>query len=333
MNGGEVLPLPGTGSLDAGLACARLPAAAGQLRPGLWARGQGRSSPGAVPAAGAAAGVLAGAAAHLHSRAAGAAAAAVSGLRPLCCCGYCFTPTGCRRPSQPLFSRLPPTPCRIGDLAALDMANPSRHYSLNLARPLDRAVAQRLQAAALQEGRGGAGQHLASWRCAKVNGLPLKADALLNLHMYVVPGSGVLRLDYATSKVGGENGMLAGGARLALCSSSLLACLCLCVSAPRSGCRLCRSPRLARSPLQRPPCARCLRGCGPRRRRSAGACCSCGGTTCPTARRALTWSSCRRLPGTLAATGCSNWLQQLVLGDGLTLGEQQACPGPCRGSR
>jgi hypothetical protein len=95
-----------------------------------------------------------------------------------------------------------PLACRrAGDLAALDMTNPSRRFSLNLARPLDRAVAQRLQAAALQEGRWAADRHLVNWRGAEVNGLPLKADALLQLHAYAVPDSGVLRLDYASFEV------------------------------------------------------------------------------------------------------------------------------------
>jgi hypothetical protein len=99
-----------------------------------------------------------------------------------------------------------PTACRIGDLAALDMGNPSRRFSLNLARALDRAVAQRLQAAALQE-EG----HPGSWRGAAVDGLPLRAEALLQLHMYAVPSRGVLQLDYASSQVRGRGQRCPGG--------------------------------------------------------------------------------------------------------------------------
>jgi len=68
-------------------------------------------------------------------------------------------------------------------LTAVDRSNLTGRYVLNLGRPLDQAVAQRLQLAALQEGAWRDNKYFVGWRNATLNGRLLKEESLSKLQV------------------------------------------------------------------------------------------------------------------------------------------------------
>jgi hypothetical protein len=92
--------------------------------------------------------------------------------------------------------------CRVGPhLLALDRTNFSGSFKLNLSLPLHRALAQRLQLAALQESAWVSNKFYISWRNATYNGELLKDEAMTKLQNYGIPTTGTLTLDYVSYQV------------------------------------------------------------------------------------------------------------------------------------
>ena len=97
--------------------------------------------------------------------------------------------------------------CSLGDLAFFDRSNLTGSYHLHLSRPVDRAVAARLQLAALQEcaaPEGDAkrsGGSTGAWLAVKLDGAAVPDAALSKLQQYALPPRGVLELNYVSCQV------------------------------------------------------------------------------------------------------------------------------------
>ena len=86
-------------------------------------------------------------------------------------------------------------------LALFDRFNLSGRYCLDLSRPVDRALAGRLQLAALQRCSGSIASSQHAWRNVWLDGEEVEKQALGQLQLYAIPTRGQLCLDFMEQQV------------------------------------------------------------------------------------------------------------------------------------
>lgn len=106
---------------------------------------------------------------------------------------------------------------RLGEAAVLDCST-SGFYQLDLGRPVERALAGRLQGTALQECAAGLSPGpSACWRNAMLDGQAVPTPVLDQLQRYELPHSGLLTLDFVSYQASAGGNDPAAPARYVLC--------------------------------------------------------------------------------------------------------------------